>query len=221
VSVKKGATVKLSKLIEQLKFIRIAALDAGIWEHTFLAFGSCLGAVRDGGFIEHDNDADIGYLADRFTADQEERFYKKLWDLKLFEKRHKEQRRTDNGRLLWCSLKMVGSMKTCNWFMFEHEGLLFHSKGTNWVSKIGHRLQPPPPQGIEAIAKGVPARYFKTLVEVDWYKTAWKIPGMYGSVLDQWYKGWYTPVVGCSSTEDLLLIVPKWKQKDGWFIRKR
>lgn len=213
--------MKLSKLVEQLKFIRLAALDAGIWEHTFLAFGSCLGAVRDGGFIAHDNDADVGYLADRFTADQEERFYKKLWDYKLFEKRHVEQRRTDNGRLLWCSLRMAGSYKCCNWFMTEYKGLMFHSKGTAWASKIGHRLQPPPPQGIEAIGKGVPSRFFKKLVEIDWYKVAWKIPAMYGSWLDACYPNWTVPVVGCSSKEELLLMIPKWSEPKGWFIRRR
>ena len=31
---------------------------------TFLIYGTCLGFVRDGGYIEHDNDIDIGILGE-------------------------------------------------------------------------------------------------------------------------------------------------------------
>ena len=213
-------SMKISKLVEQLKFVRIAALKAGIWDHVFLGYGSMLGAVRERGVIGHDADADVCLLADRFTKEQEDAFYKALWDEGLFEHRHREWRRTDTGRLLWCSVKKFKSgTKNCIWFQFPHNGFYWHSKGGDWVSKIGAKLTPVVQTG-EAIAKGVPQHWFDELVEVDWYGQRWKIPMAYGTCLDFYYPKWLVPGKGASKSP-YCLVVDKWKNRDSWKIRKR
>jgi hypothetical protein len=212
--------MKKSKLVEQLKFIRICAIKADIWDHVFLGYGTMLGAVMERGIIGNDADADICLMADRFTKDQEDVFYRALWDEGLFEHRHREQRRSDTGRLLWCSVKKFKSgMKNCIWFQFPHNGFYWHSKGPDWVKKIGGRLEPAFNSG-EAVAKGIPAGYFDEFSEVDWYGQPWKIPTSYGTCLDFYYPKWLVPAGGCSHSQ-YILTVDKWKNEQTWQIRKR
>lgn len=214
--------MKKSKLIEQLKYIRQAAIKSGIWDYTFLGYGSMLGAIRDNGIIEHDSDADICVLSDKISKRQEIRFYQYLHEYRLFEERHKEKRRPDTGRLLWCSVKRFkAGMKTCIWFQHPWNGFYWHSKGRNWISKIGHRLNPPIMSGIEAIGKGIFEDYFDDLVEVDWYHVPWKVPFKYGKCLDFYYPNWSTPKKGGASESEYLWIVPDWNKQDTWYIRKR
>jgi hypothetical protein len=214
--------MKKSKLVEQLKYIRQAAIKSGIWKYTFLGYGSMLGAVREKGIIGHDPDADICILADKIEHPQENLFYKYLWDYKLFAHRHKERRRHDTGRLLWCSLKKFkNGMKTCLWFQQRWNGFYWHAKGKVWVSKIGRRLNPPIPGTYDSVGKGIPEDYFDGLTEIDWYHVPWKVPTSYGKCLDFYYPNWSVPKKGCASESPYLWVVPKWKFPKKWFIRRR
>jgi len=212
-----------AKLVEQLKFIRQAAIKAGIWDYVFLGYGTMLGAVRDGGIIGHDSDADICLLADKFDKQAEDRFYEALWGYKLFDARHKEVRRSDTNRILWVSVKREKQgMKTCIWFQQRWNGYYWHSKGKNWVWKIGKNLNPPLDQNHTAVGKGIPESYFDTLVSINWYgQDDWKIPMNFGRCLDFYYPNWYFPKKGGSSASSYILDVPSWKDKSGWKIRMR
>jgi hypothetical protein len=214
--------MKKSKLVEQLKYIRQAAIKSDIWKHVFLGYGSMLGAVRDGGIIDHDPDADICILADKISHPQENLFYKYLHDYGLFEHRHKECRRHDTGRIMWCSLKKFKKgMKTCIWFQQRWKGYYWHCKGRNWVSKIGRRLDPPIPRDYENLGKGIPEKLFDSLVEIDWYHVPWKIPMNYGKCLDFYYPNWSVPKKGIASESEYLWIVPRWRVPEKWHIRIR
>lgn len=214
--------MRKAKLIEQLKYIRQAAIKADIWHATFLGYGSMLGAVRDGGIIDHDDDADVCVLADKIEHTQENLFYKYLWDYGLFEKRHKERRRHDTERLVWCSLKKFkNGMKTCIWFQQRWNGFYWHSKAKGWVGKIGRRLDPPIPSHYEGLSKGIPEEFFDKLVEIDWYHVPWKIPLDYGKCLDFYYPNWSVPKKGGASSTDYWWIVPSWRKPKEWYIRKR
>jgi SAM-dependent methyltransferase len=48
-------------LLDAVEDVLARLADAGV--DAFLAFGALLGAVRDGSFIPHDSDADVGYLS--------------------------------------------------------------------------------------------------------------------------------------------------------------
>ena len=215
--------MKKAKLVEQLKWIKRCAEEAGIYDHMFLGYGSCLGAVRDKGIIEHDDDADICFLADKFDKKKEDVFYDKLYEYGLFAARHRERRRSDNGRLLWCSVKREkNGMKTCIWFQQLYKGFYWHSKGRLWTEKIGPRLIPVVDSGCEAIGKGIKRSLLERLVTVDWYgDKTWKIPFNYGACLDFWYPNWATPVVGGASASSYILVVGSWKKPETWKLRRR
>ena len=51
----------LSPLLDAMETVLAAIEEAGV--EPFLAYGTLLGAVRDGGFIGHDSDADLGYVS--------------------------------------------------------------------------------------------------------------------------------------------------------------
>jgi len=215
--------VKKAKLVEQLKWVRKCAEEAGIYHAMFLGYGTCLGAVRDKGIIGGDGDADVCFLADKFDKAQEDAFYAKLHEYGLFSARHKERRRNDTGRLLWCSvMRQKDRMKNCIWFQQKYDGMYWHSKGMEWVEKIGPRLTPPLGPGYVAVGKGIPAEYMDPLTEVDWYEQKWQIPLHYGKCLDFWYPVWWVPAGG-ASWSPYILAVKDWKNKDSWhlFLREK
>lgn len=215
--------LKKAKLVEQLKWIRRCATEAGIYDAMFLGYGSCLGAVRDRGIIEHDNDADVCFLADKFNKEQEDVFYDKLHEYGLFTARHRERRRGDTGRLLWCSVKREkGGMKTCIWFQQRYRGFYWHSKGRIWTQKIGLKMYPMVPSFCEAVGKGIPEHMLEELITVDWYgDKTWKIPARFGECLDFWYPAWPIPRVGGASKSEYILVIESWKNPENWHIRRR
>jgi hypothetical protein len=101
-----AVNAKLKNTALQLARQMECARAAGIYEHTFLSFGGLLGFVREQGFIEGDNDLDVGVFADNITAEQEREFVRLLGmpttdfptSKGLFEYRERSTRREDNGR---------------------------------------------------------------------------------------------------------------------------
>ncbi|ANH36574.1 LicD family protein [Nocardioides dokdonensis FR1436] len=51
----------LDPLLDSIEDVLTALRSAGV--HAFIAYGTLLGAVRQGGFIGHDSDADLGYVS--------------------------------------------------------------------------------------------------------------------------------------------------------------
>jgi len=214
-----------------LEAVKECQLEAGIYEHCFVSFGTCLGSVRpskrpDGytrGFIGHDNDMDMGVYADRITGDQEKRYIKLLEKAGLFDYRKKMTRRSDNGRLAWCSLRKYplskGGVKMCHWFWFKHRGYYWHSKGGRWVSDLKfpvrqYHYKP----NIEAIAKGTPAKYLEETMEVSFEGGKYNVPVMSGHCLDLWYPGWLVPKEGGTSSKKILLFIGRWSDKHSWRV---
>lgn len=52
---------QLAPLLDSIETVLAALREAGV--EPFLAYGSLLGAVREGGLIGHDSDADLGYVS--------------------------------------------------------------------------------------------------------------------------------------------------------------
>lgn len=54
---------QVEPLLDAIEEVLGALREAGV--QPFLAYGTALGAIRDGGLIGHDSDADLGYVSDR------------------------------------------------------------------------------------------------------------------------------------------------------------
>lgn len=216
--------------------IKGAAVDAGIYQNWFIFFGTLLGAVRPSmrhlgeetyfanGIIEHDDDIDIGVFSEGITKKQEDRYLEELDKRKLFRVREKHQVRKDNGRHLWCTLRRetppIGT-KCCHWFFFEHNGLMWHSKGRSWLNeaKFPPRKYPHTSED-DAIAKGIPAKYLPRgkLVEVEFEGGTYNVPVLAGHCVDYLYPGWMVPRKGGASKAQYIMKIGSWKDRNTWKI---
>jgi len=111
--------------------------------------------------------------------------------------------------------------KCCTWYFQRIDKWYFHGKGKDWVWKIGARLTPPVPQDYDGVMKGVRASYFDHMVERDFMGLKFYRPVKAASLLDYWYPNWAVPKEGVSSKEDMLLIIPKWKDRNSWIMKRR
>ena len=213
--------------IQQMHHIREIAKSAGIYHAIFPGFGSMLGMVREDNLLAHDDDTDMCVLSELITKEQEDAFVQGLEDARMFEYRRKVERRTDNDRLLWLSLKSSnkhghgiypGCAKSCIWFFFKWKGFYFHSKGRAWIKKLGPRLKIP--QDHEAIGKGVDERLFRHMIKRKFCGKEYMFPALYGTILDRWYGDWKVPRGG-SSREEMVIIVKKWKDQSTWKLLRR
>ena len=203
--------------------IRETAIKVGIYEHVTIGYGTFLGMIREGDFIKHDDDMDCIVFADRITEEQEEAYFDGLVKLGLFKNRAKIKRRSDNGRLLWTSMKETSNdTKCCTWYYQRYDKYYFHGKGRNWVTqKIGPYLNPPIDPTFEAIMKGIHAKFFDHMVERQFQGLSFMIPVQYGQILDYWYPNWSVPKKGGASLEEMLLVVPRWDKPKNWYLRRR
>lgn len=200
---------KIQNLSKQFARQVECARLAGIYEHFFIAFGSLLGYARNGAVIPHDDDMDIGIVADKITAEQEQKYFTLLeqptMDFPgkgLFEYR-KEHTRWPNGRFYWISIRAqpIGQgLKCCNWFFYSHAGIAWHTKGPG------------------SLIKGMPGKYLELGEEVEFLGTTVKIPKYTGACLDWWYDDWATPRVGGTSSKRCLMTVNNWNVRSNWKI---
>jgi len=197
---------------------------AGILHAMFLAFGVTLGYVREADFIPNDNDLDMCIFADRITKEQGDRYFEECNKAGLFENRLRgPARRDDDGKILWFSLgpKSITAehgIKSCNWFWFEHGKYLWHSKGNLWVNARKFNQQKISYTSADrALAKGIPARYFDKMTEIDFHGIKIQAPAMAGTCCDWWYPGWCHRHGG-SSAHQMILVVPDWKNKKSWHM---
>ena len=216
-----------------LRDIKQSAVKAGIYHAWFLAFGTLLGACRPSnrkglacqhGIIEHDDDMDIGIFTDQITAEQEEAYLAYLREAGAFLKREADQRRTDNNRLVWFTLRREDppdGTKCCHWLFYEWNGFMWHSKGKQWLDERkfpSHKY--PHAQTDEAMGKGVKATSLlpTELVEIDFEGERYNVPAMAGHLMDAWYPCWMVPRIGGASATEYIMKVGKWANKQTWRI---
>src|SRR5690606_11476815 len=71
IALERGPDVNPTSALDNLVSARDAILEAGA--NPFLVDGTLLGAVREGGFIAHDLDLDLGVSIEQHTPDIERR----------------------------------------------------------------------------------------------------------------------------------------------------
>lgn len=206
-----------------IKGVYKCADECGIANATFIMFGTLLGCVRDNAIIPHDDDTDIGIRVDWITKEQESAFVDCLKRYGYFEYRRSAQFRDDNGRWLHISMRRkLGWDRGCVWFMFPWNGHLWHTKGKNWVHKIGGRRSvqskgPKDYKKYKAIAKGNTLSCFAQLTPYTFHGIKVNIPSKYGSLLDELYPDWRTPRASVhASRRKILLFVDTWKSSKRW-----
>lgn len=206
---------------KQLGVIKECAQIAGIEHAMTLAFGTLLGCVREKRIIPHDDDTDVGILADLITKEQEDVFVDCLKKRGLFDAREKRRYRGDTGRILWCSLrtdKYPLYLKSCIWFMYRWNGYIWHTKGVDWVGKIGVKRELADIKTCVAVAKGNTARYYDHLIKKRFYDDDYYIPLEYGSILREWYGNFMIPKEGGCSTLMTACIIHDWSKPNKWEI---
>ncbi len=207
--------------IELLEEMLECGARAGIRDYMFPGFGTMLGIVMCGDFIPEDRDMDMCILSDDIEPEQERAYLNELEKAKLFEfRRRGPEARADNGRFLWFSLgpKSVhdGGVKSCNWFFFEHEGIMWHSKGGQWINGAkfnGHKFHYAASDA--AICKGIPAGLLRDMRPVDFHGVSTLVPAQAGACCDHWYTGWDYEKGGASK-KNLVMVVGNWKDKRTW-----
>ena len=218
-----------------LEIDKKCAVSAGIYPHWFISFGTLLGAARPTlrkipsphytqGIIEHDDDMDIGIFADNITHDQESAYIDNLRSAGCFRHREEYARRSDNGRLLWCSIRRdpapVGT-KCCHWFFYSWRGYMWHTKGKNWLNEAKFPSSKyPHGQKDDAIAKGILERSLTPgeLFELDFEGGRYNVPVRFGACLDFWYPSWLMPRIGGASATEYIMRVPQWSERKSWKI---
>lgn len=223
--------------VELMGLLRDCADKAGFGNYIFPAFGTLLGIIREGKFINSDRDLDHGIAGWKISREQEERFITEVArERTILDKNNnpvkylqglytgrcrKPQRRSDNNRFLWTSVghKKVHSQKGCKscvWKFFLHKDFAWHSKGKKWISDRKFNMDAFEYSGeTQAIAKGMPASCLEEFIEMEFKGIKINVPKLSGHCLDAWYPGWARPRREKSSKKNILIIT-KWNEENKW-----
>ena len=137
--------MKKEKVIDILGKLMECARKAGIYQNTFLGYGTLLGKVRENRPIKHDPDADVCILADKCTQEQEQEYYLQCQKMGLFKARpNRIRKRGDNGRFLWFSVKEYkqGKIdeKTLMQSLNSYLGVLSHANSYKLEKELKHKM---------------------------------------------------------------------------------
>jgi len=146
--------------------------DAGV--EFFLSLGTCLGAVREKGFIKIDEDIDLGILQESLLPKAQiisNQFIKKGLRIEVIDHRHKES---------W-----DGSIHAIKFRGFREHGDLI-----GFVKMKGMRVSPSHLQSHWFV---ITAKLLEELGEIEFYGRKFKIPKNVEAYLTEVYGDWRTP----------------------------
>ncbi len=223
---------KVRGLTAQFALQMQCAKNAGIYDKCFLAFGSLLGYVRERGFIGHDNDMDIGILADNLTVKQINAYVAELLrpskidkdvvkllktlDMEgylrkdgkpkhprgLYGYREHTEKNAVTGKLFWTTIRAFPRSVGYKCCNW----FMFEHKGFVYHHKGG-----------DSKIKGIPSVFINEIgPEVEFLGTKVHIPRNAGACLDYWYPDPMTPRVAVSKSEGQLLKVRDWNTPNNW-----
>lgn len=201
------------------------AIEAGIADKMFLCFGTLLGAIRPTmdenrvyrlGLMEHDDDMDIGFLP--CEPEKKDHYFSLCKERGLFEwESNFRQSRMTNGDMVWFSIKKIEGVRSCNWFFFEWNDIMWHSKGDLWLNEIKFPSKYfPRTSEATGLMLGAPSQFFKEFIEIDFEGHKFNVPLLAGNLCDFWYSGWAEPRKGGASSKHLYGIINNCEDKSTW-----
>lgn len=188
----------------------------GIEDKMFLGFGNVLGYALKHDFMPNDDDIDMSFLADSITQEQRHEYLLECKKAGLTEDRMRGPALIED-KYVWFSIGPLSpyhqnGVKSCQWFMFEHAGYLFHSKGSQWIGRAGLNKEYP-------TAKGIPMKLFKDgFKKVKFGNIEVQVPKNIGAILDAWYSPWLIRKKESSKIETIL-VMPSNDRKT-WYMQR-
>jgi hypothetical protein len=188
----------------------------GIADRMFLGFGNLLGYALKHDFMPNDDDIDMSFMADSITQEQRHKYLLECKKAGLTEDRMRGPALIE-GKYVWFSIGPLSpyhqnGVKSCQWFMFEHGGYLWHSKGSQWIGRAGLNKNYP-------TAKGIPIKLFQDgFKKVMFGNIEVQVPKNIGSILDAWYSPWLIRKKESSRIETIL-VMPSNDRKT-WFMER-
>lgn len=159
---------------EDLQIIKKIFEDKDI--KFFLIWGTCLGAVREGNFIEHDDDIDLGVIEETPSK--------------------KRQEVCEAIRQAGFKIIAFTNYQSCTWIMCERKVetsiCWFQKEGDNFIWRNGER------EG--RVDVQIPSYLFARFKEVDLAGNRYLIPDPPEPYLERAYPDWRTPLKKAATT---------------------